>query len=234
VRAAVRPATPPPAELFAEYDARIHRFNGKLNAIIWQDPNAAANARGANIASPLAGLPMTLKESNHMKGTPTTWGMPALRNQISQEDAVVVTRLRAAGANIFGNVRSLYPIYARDILAVGPKGLGMLYAASAAGAPMARAASTNATNRAVNVLRMGLAVRPVPKAVSVSNSAAVPGSRVRRVNRASRVRHAMGRSSNRVARGSNRARRVPSVPNVPNVTSAPPDAGASTSTPASQ
>jgi MFS family permease len=38
------------------------------------------------------------------------------------------------GANIFGSVRSLYPIYARDILAVGPKGLGVLYAASAAGA----------------------------------------------------------------------------------------------------
>ena len=38
------------------------------------------------------------------------------------------------GANIFGTVRALYPIYARDILAVGPKGLGMLYAASAAGA----------------------------------------------------------------------------------------------------
>jgi amidase len=91
-----------PAELFTEYDARIRRFNGKLNAIVWQDPNAAANARDANVASPLAGLPMTLKESNHMKGTPTTWGVPALRNQISQEDAVVVTRLREAGANIFG------------------------------------------------------------------------------------------------------------------------------------
>jgi MFS family permease len=38
------------------------------------------------------------------------------------------------GANIFGTVRSLYPIYARDILAVGPEGLGILYAASAAGA----------------------------------------------------------------------------------------------------
>ena len=38
------------------------------------------------------------------------------------------------GANIFGTVRSLYPMYARDILAVGPQGLGMLYAASAAGA----------------------------------------------------------------------------------------------------
>src|SRR5882724_117555 len=38
------------------------------------------------------------------------------------------------GANIFGTVRSLFPIYARDILAVGPQGLGLLYAASAAGA----------------------------------------------------------------------------------------------------
>jgi MFS family permease len=38
------------------------------------------------------------------------------------------------GANIFGTVRSLYPIYARDILAVGPQGLGILYAASAVGA----------------------------------------------------------------------------------------------------
>jgi len=38
------------------------------------------------------------------------------------------------GANIFGSVRSLFPIYARDILAVGPQGLGLLYAASAVGA----------------------------------------------------------------------------------------------------
>jgi MFS family permease len=37
-------------------------------------------------------------------------------------------------ANIFGTVRSLFPIYARDILAVGPQGLGLLYAASAVGA----------------------------------------------------------------------------------------------------
>jgi MFS family permease len=37
------------------------------------------------------------------------------------------------GANLFGTIRSLYPLYARDILAVGPQGLGILYAASAAG-----------------------------------------------------------------------------------------------------
>jgi MFS family permease len=38
------------------------------------------------------------------------------------------------GANIFGTVRALFPIFARDILGVGPQGLGVLYAASAAGA----------------------------------------------------------------------------------------------------
>ncbi|HEX9662280.1 MAG TPA: MFS transporter [Candidatus Binatia bacterium] len=37
------------------------------------------------------------------------------------------------GANIFGTVRALLPIYAKDILSVGPRGLGILYAASAFG-----------------------------------------------------------------------------------------------------
>jgi MFS family permease len=38
------------------------------------------------------------------------------------------------GANLFGSIRALLPIYARDILMVGPQGLGILYAASAIGA----------------------------------------------------------------------------------------------------
>jgi MFS family permease len=37
------------------------------------------------------------------------------------------------GANIFGSVRALLPVFARDVLMVGPEGLGVLYAASAAG-----------------------------------------------------------------------------------------------------
>src|SRR4029434_6092169 len=36
-------------------------------------------------------------------------------------------------ATFFGNARALFPIYARDILFVGPKGLGVLYAARAVG-----------------------------------------------------------------------------------------------------
>jgi len=38
------------------------------------------------------------------------------------------------GQNFFGSGRALLPIYARDILAVGPQGLGLLYAATSAGA----------------------------------------------------------------------------------------------------
>lgn len=37
------------------------------------------------------------------------------------------------GANVFGSVRALLPVYARDILSVGPSGLGVLYAATAVG-----------------------------------------------------------------------------------------------------
>jgi MFS family permease len=41
------------------------------------------------------------------------------------------------GATLFGSARALYPIYARDILAVGAVGLGLLYAASALGSVVA-------------------------------------------------------------------------------------------------
>ncbi len=37
-------------------------------------------------------------------------------------------------ANLFGTVQALLPVYARDILNAGPQGLGLLYAASSAGA----------------------------------------------------------------------------------------------------
>lgn len=37
------------------------------------------------------------------------------------------------GATFFASAKALFPVYARDILSVGPAGLGMLYAATAAG-----------------------------------------------------------------------------------------------------
>jgi len=44
------------------------------------------------------------------------------------------------GATFFGNVRGLFPIYARDILQVGPRGLGLLYSSRAIGSLIAAAA----------------------------------------------------------------------------------------------
>ncbi len=90
------------SELFAEYRARAARFNKQLNAIIWNDPNAERSAREADTNSLLAGLPMTVKESFDVTGAPTTWGIPELRNNIATSDSVVVERMRAAGANVFG------------------------------------------------------------------------------------------------------------------------------------
>jgi MFS family permease len=49
------------------------------------------------------------------------------------------------GATFFGSSTALLPIYARDILQVGPQGLGVLYAASAIGAVAAAAVLSSLT-----------------------------------------------------------------------------------------
>jgi MFS family permease len=45
-------------------------------------------------------------------------------------------------ATFFGNARGLFPIFARDILLVGPKGLGLLYASRAVGSLLAAVGMT--------------------------------------------------------------------------------------------
>ena len=97
-------------ELLNHYLARIERFNPALNAIIWMDVEGAkARAAKADTAlakgemwGPLHGLPMTIKESFDLLGSPTTWGIPAMRNNISHSNSVAAQRLLNAGAVIFG------------------------------------------------------------------------------------------------------------------------------------
>ncbi len=95
-------------ELFDAQLARVERFNGKLNAIIWTDVERARDAARAldtappSRTQPLHGLPITVKESFDLAGAPTTWGMPALKDNVARSDSVVVERLRAAGAVVFG------------------------------------------------------------------------------------------------------------------------------------
>ncbi|HWX57285.1 MAG TPA: amidase [Bradyrhizobium sp.] len=89
--------------------ARIEAHDGKLNAVVVRDFERAraaaieadkALARGEK--RPLLGLPMTVKECADVAGLPTTWGIPGTERIPVTEDAVAVTRLKAAGAIVLG------------------------------------------------------------------------------------------------------------------------------------
>ncbi len=97
-------------ELLEYFLARVERFNPELNAIIVLDAERArarakeadeALARGENWG-PLHGVPMTIKESYNIEGTPTTYGRPDMKDNIAPEDALSVQRLKGAGAILFG------------------------------------------------------------------------------------------------------------------------------------
>jgi amidase len=89
---------------------RMNRFNPELNAIVafnldraHEGASAAdkALARG-EIWGPLHGVPMTVKESFDVTGLATTWGVPALRDNIARDNAAAVAALARNGAIVFG------------------------------------------------------------------------------------------------------------------------------------
>jgi amidase len=98
------------AELVDLTFQRIDRFNPKLNAIIWQNRDAAlARAKDADRAlaagrpcGPLHGVPVTIKESFAYRGSANAWGLPQLKDAISPRTAIAVERLEAAGAIVVG------------------------------------------------------------------------------------------------------------------------------------
>jgi amidase len=96
-------------ELTNQFIDRIEALDGDLNAVPVRDfvraresaqEADAALARGARL--PLLGVPVTIKESYNIAGLPTTWGIPAFRDFVAQEDALAVTRLKGAGAVVLG------------------------------------------------------------------------------------------------------------------------------------
>ncbi len=92
------------------YLARVAQYNPALNAIIVMDEaRARARAQEADGAlahgedwAPLHGVPMTCKESYNVAGLPTTFGIPAFKDNVATTDALSIQRLKAAGAVIFG------------------------------------------------------------------------------------------------------------------------------------
>ena len=96
-------------ELTEDAIARITRYDETINAVCLPDfDRAVAAAREADAARargevrPLLGVPMTVKESFHVAGLPTTWGIPAFREFIADTDALAVARVKAAGAVVLG------------------------------------------------------------------------------------------------------------------------------------
>lgn len=107
--AALRVGEVSSVELTEEAIVRIERDDKVINAICVPDfdrargaARAADQARARGEDQPLLGLPVTVKESYNIVGLPTTWGMPQHRNYLPTEDAVQVSRLKAAGAVVLG------------------------------------------------------------------------------------------------------------------------------------
>lgn len=117
------------AELCEASIARIEAFDTQVNVVVVRDfERARTEARMADDAiakgkaGPLAGIPMTVKESFDLRGHPTTWGFQAHRDHRAREDAFPVQRAKAAGAVVLGKTnvppaladwQSANPIYGR-------------------------------------------------------------------------------------------------------------------------
>src|SRR6516225_8865506 len=97
-------------EALEHFLARVEKYNPNLNAVIWLDVGRArerAKAADAALAKgevwgPLHGVPMTIKESYNVAGSPTTWGDPKLANNVTETSALAAQRLEKAGAVLFG------------------------------------------------------------------------------------------------------------------------------------
>ena len=98
-----------PVEDVEDCLARVERFNPAVNAVVTLNPRALDEAdelerrlvRGEEIGI-LAGLPVGIKDVTPVAGLRTTYGSTLYRDHVPTEDAVVVQRLRAAGAVILG------------------------------------------------------------------------------------------------------------------------------------
>jgi aspartyl-tRNA(Asn)/glutamyl-tRNA(Gln) amidotransferase subunit A len=101
-----------PVELTEALLARIARLDPKVNAFIRLDAEAArAAARAAEaeitagrIRGPLHGVPVGIKDIIDVAGLPTTGHSKILVDNIASADAVVVAKLRQAGAIVLGKL----------------------------------------------------------------------------------------------------------------------------------
>ncbi|HTC09205.1 MAG TPA: amidase [Acetobacteraceae bacterium] len=101
-----------PVELLQALLARIEHLDPKLNAFIRLDAEAALDAAHAaekdiaagHVRGPLHGVPVGIKDVIDVAGLPTTCHSKILLENVKSADAVVVAKLRQAGAIIVGKL----------------------------------------------------------------------------------------------------------------------------------
>ncbi len=99
------------AEVMRAFIAQIERVNPRVNAIVTFLPEEAlkqAKALDRTQASPgsLAGLPIAYKDLVPTKGVRTTFGSLVYKDNVPAEDALIVARLKAAGAITLGKTNT--------------------------------------------------------------------------------------------------------------------------------
>ena len=103
-----------PVEVVRAHLDRAEALQPKLNAFVHLDREwALAQARTAEIAvrrgdavGPLHDVPVTVKSCIDVSGWPCPAGSVLRREYVAQQDAVLVARLRAAGAILLGNTNT--------------------------------------------------------------------------------------------------------------------------------
>jgi aspartyl-tRNA(Asn)/glutamyl-tRNA(Gln) amidotransferase subunit A len=95
-----------PVALTEAYLDRLGKLGGKLGAVVTvtrelalrEAAAAEREVQSGHYRGPLHGIPYGVKDLLATKGIPTTWGAEPFRDQVFDEDATVVRRLREAGA----------------------------------------------------------------------------------------------------------------------------------------
>src|SRR5690606_7866351 len=99
------------AEALEASIGRVRDRDDRINAVVVRDFARALEAarhldrlpaHHPDRSRPLFGVPMTVKESFDIEGLPTTCGFATHRGNIATADSHVVSRLREAGAVVFG------------------------------------------------------------------------------------------------------------------------------------
>jgi amidase len=100
-----------PLDVMKAVLARIDRVNPALNAYCTVAArNALTAARTATVRrgtrGPLHGVPVSVKDLTPTKGIRTTWGSKIYADHVPAEDALIVERLKTAGAIVVGKTNT--------------------------------------------------------------------------------------------------------------------------------